>query len=64
MAEPTVGEQLAAINVKLDLLIQQRTDHETRLRTLEQARWKLVGMATAAGALAGIFGPAVTKGMQ
>lgn len=28
--------QLAVINTKLDTLILQRDDHETRLRTLEQ----------------------------
>jgi hypothetical protein len=35
MSEPTVGEQLAIINVKLDLLITQRDDHEARLRAVE-----------------------------
>lgn len=62
MAEATVGEQLAAINVKLDLLIQQRNDHEGRLRVLEQARWKLIGMATAGGAIAGVLAPQIIKG--
>lgn len=51
MSEPTVGEQLAVINVKLDLLIAERDDHEQRIRALEQLRWKLVGLATALAVL-------------
>lgn len=37
MSEQQVGvaEQLAVINIKLDLLITQRDDHEARLRVLE-----------------------------
>lgn len=46
---PTVGEQLAVINTKLDVLIEQRTDHETRIRALEQFKWVLVGVALASG---------------
>lgn len=49
MTAPTVGEQLAVINTKLDLLIEQRTDHETRLRSLEKFRWTLAGVALASG---------------
>lgn len=49
MPDPTVGEQLAAINVKLDVLIEQRTDHEARLRGLERFRWVLLGAAAASG---------------
>jgi hypothetical protein len=33
--DPAVGQQLAVINIKLDLLITQRDDHEARLRVLE-----------------------------
>lgn len=46
---PTVGEQLAVINTKLDLLIEQRTDHETRIRSLERFKWVLAGVALASG---------------
>lgn len=49
MSEPTVGEQLAVINTKLDVLIEQRNDHEVRLRSLERFRWVLVGAALAGG---------------
>lgn len=45
--------QLAVINAKLDVLIEQRTDHEARIRILEQARWKIIGAAGAIGAAAG-----------
>ena len=44
--------QLAVITAKLDVLIEQRTDHEARLRLLEQARWKIVGGAGAIGGAA------------
>lgn len=50
---PSVEAQLAAINVKLDLLIAGKDDHEVRLRTLEQFKWVLVGFATAAGGASG-----------
>lgn len=50
---PSVEVQLAVINTKLDLLIEQRSDHELRIRALEQFRWRLAGLASAAGALAG-----------
>ncbi|MDP9820487.1 hypothetical protein [Nocardioides massiliensis] len=45
----TVGERLAVMDTKLDVLIQQRTDHEERLRTLERFRWVLLGVAAASG---------------
>lgn len=48
---PPVEVQLAVINTKLDVLIEQRTDHETRLRTLERFRWLLLGTAVSAGPL-------------
>lgn len=46
---PTVGEQLAVINTKLDVLIEQRTDHEVRIRSLERFKWVLAGVALASG---------------
>lgn len=51
-SQPSVPVQLAVINVKLDTLLVQRDDHETRLRKLEQFRWVLAG-AVAAGSTAG-----------
>lgn len=50
---PSVEAQLAAINVKLDLLIAGKDDHEVRLRTLEQFKWILMGAAAAVGGVAG-----------
>jgi hypothetical protein len=48
-----VEAQLAVINVKLDLLIEQRSDHEERIRSLEQFKWLLAGVCAAAGGGAG-----------
>lgn len=48
----SVEAQLAVINTKLDLLIEQRSDHEARIRALEQVRWRLAGLGAAAGAVA------------
>lgn len=45
-----VGERLATIETKLDMLIVRRDDHESRLRSLEKWRWLWAG---AAGALGG-----------
>lgn len=55
--EDTTATQLAVINAKLDVLIEQRHDHEVRLRVLEQARWRWAGITTAAGAVAGVLAP-------
>lgn len=49
----SIEAQLAVINTKLDLLITTRDDHEIRLRKMEQFKWVIVGVATAAGAAAG-----------
>lgn len=50
MSQPTsVEAQLAVINTKLDLLIEQRTDHETRLRALERFKWLVMGAAIVSG---------------
>lgn len=57
----SVDVQLAVINSKLDLLIEQRTDHESRLRVLEAARWRLVGAGTLGGAIAGLLAPLLAK---
>lgn len=49
MTGPSVEAQLAVISTKLDLLIEQRTDHETRLRALEKFKWVMLGVAAASG---------------
>lgn len=61
MSASSIETQLALINQKLDLLVEQRTDHETRIRALEQARWKFAGLAAALGAVTGYVGPLLTK---
>ena len=45
--------ELAVISTKLDLLIEQRSDHEGRLRSLEQFKWALMGACVAGGGSAG-----------
>lgn len=67
MAEPTqrdIYDRIAAVDNKLDAYIarvderlsngsHQIGDHETRLRLLEQAKWKAAGVASATGTVAG-----------
>lgn len=56
MPEPlSVEAQLAVINTKLDTLLVQRDDHETRLRSLERFKWLLLGTAAASGPAWQIF---------
>lgn len=50
---PSVEVQLAVINTKLDVLIEQRSDHEARLRALERFKWALLGACVAGGGAAG-----------
>lgn len=57
---PSVEAQLAAINVKLDLLITGKDDHETRLRALEQFKWVIVGAAAVIGGSAGAIAQHLT----
>jgi hypothetical protein len=40
----SVEAQLAVINLKLDTLLTQRDDHETRIRNLEKFAWKQAGL--------------------
>jgi hypothetical protein len=46
---PSVETQLAVINTKLDTLLATQTDHEPRIRKLEQFKWVLMGIAAASG---------------
>jgi hypothetical protein len=57
MSASSVETQLALINQKLDLLVEQRSDHETRIRDLEKARWRFVGAAGLLGAITGFLAP-------
>lgn len=61
MTEPvSVEAQLAVINTKLDLLIAGKDDHETRLRSLEQFKWVVVGAAALMGGSAGAISQYLT----
>ena len=51
--EGSVETQLAVISTKLDVLIEQRSDHEVRIRALERFKWLLAGAALAGGGAAG-----------
>jgi hypothetical protein len=56
-------KQVAILNEKIpthiDWVEKNMKDHETRLRTLEQFKWVLIGIALASGGL----GAALTKVM-
>lgn len=49
MDDQSIPTQLAVINTKLDVLIEQRQDLELRVRALEKFKWLLLGTAAAAG---------------
>lgn len=44
-----VGERLARIETKLDVYLAGHTDHESRIRSLERARWAIGGLSAAGG---------------
>ncbi len=47
--------RVTSIESKVDALVTNSEDHETRIRSLEQARWKIVGGAGAVGFIAGLI---------
>ena len=53
-----LADRLARIEVKLDAVLANFTDHETRLRTLEKWKYALpvAFLGTLSAALAAIFG--------
>lgn len=53
MNEEAIRDLLIEIRTKVDMLVTQGTDHETRIRALERVKWLAVGAAGAAGGLAG-----------
>lgn len=57
---PSVEVQLAVMNAKLDLLLAGKDDHETRLRSLEQFKWVVVGAAAIFGGSAGAISQYIT----
>lgn len=53
MSEPTPNERLVRIETKLDSFIAGHSDHETRIRALERAKWTAAGFAAAGGGAVG-----------
>ena len=47
--EMTTIDRLARIEVKLDMLVDQRANHEGRLGRVEKFMWVAVGLACASG---------------
>lgn len=47
--------RVTSIESKIDALASDSKDHEDRIRSLEQARWKIVGGAGAVGFIAGLI---------
>lgn len=50
-----VETRLAVMDTKLDALLNQRDDHETRIRRLERWVWIATGAAAAIGSAVGSF---------
>lgn len=48
-----VEERLRSLDQKLDVIMEGRADHEGRIRSLEQVKWMMLGLAA-------IVGPAAT----
>lgn len=53
MSEESVRDLLIEIKTRLDMALTQQADHEIRIRALERTKWLAVGMAAAAGGVAG-----------
>lgn len=53
MTDESIRDLLIEIRTKVDMLVTQGTDHEGRLRALERTKWLALGVAMAAGGLAG-----------
>ena len=52
---PGVETRLAVMDTKLDALLNQRQDHETRIRRLERWVWVATGVAAAIGSAVGSY---------
>lgn len=57
-ADTELAERLARIEVKLDAVLSNHNDHESRIRRLERALWIATGFAAAFG---GGIGSVITK---
>jgi len=54
-------ERLTRIETKLDMFIATQRDHETRIRVLEQWKWRVTGMALAASGVVSLCVSLITK---
>ena len=52
----TDRELLLAIHSDVKALVDCKKDHETRIRHLEGSFWKMIGLASVIGFVAGWFG--------
>lgn len=52
----TERELLLAIHKDVKVLVKCQEDHETRIRTLENSFWKVIGLASVISFIAGWFG--------
>lgn len=50
-----IPETLGRIEAKLDSVIEDKADHEQRIRTLEKRSWQLAGAGGVLGALGAWF---------
>ena len=58
----TDRELLLQIAESTEVLIECKKDHETRIRTLENSFWKVIGLASVISFIAGIFGSKINGG--
>lgn len=58
----TVAVILARMEGKLDRLVDDKRDHETRIRALEKKVWAAAGAAAAAGGAIGVLGQSILGG--
>lgn len=53
MTDESIRDLLIEIRTKVEIIVGQGADHETRIRALEKSKWVAVGAAVAAGGIAG-----------
>ena len=58
----SVAVILARVEAKLDRLVDDKRDHEDRIRALERKVWAAAGAATAAGGAIGVLGQSILGG--
>ena len=66
MTTPTETERLVRMETKLDMLVEMSEkrglDHEARLRSLEQFKWVVMGIAAVVGGASGVITRAAVLG--